>query len=106
MSAQINFVNIGIIALLLISGVLFTVNDSQKDKAAVVSGINEISSSVSGSLPSGAIQASMPEMSYDTVNNSVSVTQGFALFFVVMIFVFMFIGFSFLRGMVSCAKEV
>jgi hypothetical protein len=105
MTTRINFVNIGIIIILLISGTLVAINDAQKDKMAVVSGVNEISSSVSAYAPSSSLQAAMPEMSYDYVDNSVSVSQGIAIFGIVLLVAFMFIGFSFLRCAVSFAKE-
>jgi hypothetical protein len=104
MNAKINFLNIGIVIALLVSGVAVAFHDSQNDKAAVASGINRVSSSVSAAMPVSSVQESMPEMSYNTMNNSINLTQGFTMGSIIAVVVSMFIVLFMTRGVCSYAR--
>jgi hypothetical protein len=104
LTARINYLNIGILLVLLVSGVLVAFQDGQHDKAAVASGITRIGASVSDVLPSPSLQEAMPSITVNQADNSVVVTSGFIVLIVGVFLVMAFFLTGFIRCMGGCAR--
>jgi len=94
MTAKINYLNIGIIVILIISGVFVSFNDGQRNKAAVAESVNTIGDFAQDAMPVGSLQDAMPAMTYDSVNNSMVITSGLTILccFIIVMAIFLLYG--------------
>lgn len=104
MTAKINYLNIGILLVLLVSGVFFAFQDGQHDKAVVASEITRISASVSVVVPSSSLQDAMPSITVNQADNSVVVTSGFIALIVGAFIIMVFFLTGFIGCMGGCAR--
>jgi hypothetical protein len=85
MTARINYANIAIVVLVLVSGTVLATMHSYEEKENIVASINGASEKAAGFVPHSAVMDAAPSLEYDSVSNTMNVANGALVFTFAMI---------------------